>query len=146
MRYQRQKLPFTFYQRRGLSLFGSHRKMTIARVSHCDARVPVEINNFHRKNLDFRSVLRQAIVGHGTPGAGHSVLGQNVSGAGRHWGNISGAERRGAAGQWGRTSWGRTSWGRSSLGQYSWGRTSWGRRSVGQEVGNPQYVLFRQNH
>ena len=58
-------------------------------MSHCDAGVPVK---------------------------GHGLLGQEVSGeelrgagAGRHWGKIPGAERRGAGGQWGRTSWGRTS-------------------------------------
>ena len=58
----------------GLSLFGSHGKGTGARVSHCDAGVPVK---------------------------GHGLLGQEVSGAelrgaGRHWGKIPGAERRGA--------------------------------------------------
>ena len=53
---------------------------------------------------------------------------------------IPGAERRGAGGQWGRTSWGRTSWGRTSLGQNPWGRTSWGRRSVGQDVVGQNFV------
>ena len=46
MRFERQKLPFTCNQRGGLSLFGSHGKGTGARVSHCDARVPVEVKNF----------------------------------------------------------------------------------------------------
>ena len=39
----------------------------------------------------------------------HSVLGQDVTGAGRHWGNIPGAELRGSGGQWGRIFWGRKS-------------------------------------
>ena len=43
-----------------------------------------------------------------------------IRGAERLWGNIPGAECRGAVGQWGRTSWGRT-----SLGQNLWGRWSW---------------------
>ena len=33
------------------------------------------------------------------------------------WGNIPGAERRGAGRQWGRTSWGRRSVGQEGLGQ-----------------------------
>ena len=71
---------------------------------------------FTKKKLDLRSVPRQVNVGLGNPE--HSVLGQNISGAGRcgaelrgagrHWGNIPGAERSGAAGQWDRMSWGRT--------------------------------------
>ena len=46
MRFQRHKLPFTCNQRSGLSLFGSHGKGTGARVSHCDAGVPVEVKIF----------------------------------------------------------------------------------------------------
>ena len=46
MRFERQKLPLTCNQRGGLSLFGSHGKGTGPRVSHCDARVPVEVKNF----------------------------------------------------------------------------------------------------
>ena len=49
MRFQRQKGPFTCNQRRRTlpgSLLGSHGKGTGARVSHCDAGVPVEVKIF----------------------------------------------------------------------------------------------------
>ena len=53
MRFERQKLPLTCNQRRRtLQLFGSHGKGTGPRVSHCDARVPVEVKNFQsQKNF-----------------------------------------------------------------------------------------------
>ena len=132
MRFQRQKLPFTCNQRRRTLLFGSHGKGTGARVSHCDAGVPVKGHG----------LLGQEVSGAELRGAGRhwgkipgaERRGAERRGAGRHWGIIPGAERRGAGGQWGRTSWGRTSLGRTSLGQNPWGRTSWGRRSVGQDV------------
>ena len=122
----------------GLSLFGSHGKGTGARVSHCDAGVPVKGHG----------LLGQEVSGEELRGAGRhwgkipgaERRGAERRGAGRHWGIIPGAERRGAGGQWGRTSWGRTSWGRTSLGQNPWGRTSWGRRSVGQDVVGQNFV------
>ena len=46
MRFQRHKLRFTclhVIREGGLSLFGSHGNGTGARVSHCDAGVPVEV-------------------------------------------------------------------------------------------------------
>ena len=46
MRSQRQKRPLLVIREGGLSLFGSHGKGTGPRVSHCDARVPVEVKNF----------------------------------------------------------------------------------------------------
>ena len=45
-RSQRQKLPFACYQRRGLSLCGSHGKGARAGVSHCDTKVQIEVKNF----------------------------------------------------------------------------------------------------
>ena len=46
MRSQRQKCPLLVIREGELSLFGSHGKGTGPRVSHCDARVPVEVKNF----------------------------------------------------------------------------------------------------
>ena len=46
--------------------------------------------------LDFRSVLRHSVLGQNVSGAGRR--GAELRGAGRHWGNIPGAERRGAGG------------------------------------------------
>ena len=101
MRSQRQKLPLTCNQRR--------RTLPVRitwkgdRTTGVSLRVPVEVKNLVKKfflvpvQLHFRSVLR------------HSVLGQDVTGAGRHWGNIPGAELRGAGGQWGRKFWGKKS-------------------------------------
>ena len=52
MRFERQKLPLTCNQRRRtLQLFGSHGKGTGPRVSHCDARVPVEVKNFQSQKI-----------------------------------------------------------------------------------------------
>ena len=48
MLFQRQKLPLLVIREGGLSPFGSQGKGTGARVSHCDARVPVEAKNFSR--------------------------------------------------------------------------------------------------
>ena len=43
---QRQKLPLHVIREGRLSLFGSHGKGTGSRVSHCDARVQVEVKHF----------------------------------------------------------------------------------------------------
>ena len=107
MRSQRQKRPLLVIREGGLSLFGSHKKGTGARVSHCDARVPVEVKNFLSKTfflvpvqLDSRSVLGHSVLGQDVSGAGRH--GVELRGAGRHWGNIPGA-----GGQWGMRFWGR---------------------------------------
>ena len=52
-----------------------------------------------------------------------------TGGAGRHWGNIPGAERRGAGGQWDRRSVGQ-----DVVGQNVTGAISLGQNVVGQEV------------
>ena len=48
MRFQRQlrKAPLHVIREGGLSVLGSHGKGTGARVSHCDAGVPVEVKIF----------------------------------------------------------------------------------------------------
>ena len=65
-----------------------------------------------------------------------SDRGAELPGAGRHWGNILGAERRGEERRWAGCQWVRTSWGRTSLGQFPWGSRSVGQEVLGQEVGN----------
>ena len=89
----------------GLSLFGSHGKGIGARVSHCDAGVPVE--------------------GHGIPEA-------QSTGAGGRWGRASWGWTSLGQNPWGRTSWGRTSLGQNPWGKTSWGRRSVGQDVVGQ--------------
>ena len=69
--------------------------------------------------------------------SGAARRGTELRGAGRHWGNTPGEERRGAGGQLGRTSWGRT-----SLGQNLWGKWTvvMGQKVLGQQatrVDNP---------
>ena len=70
-------------------------------MSHCDARVPVEVKNFLSQKIFLSSGSAGFPVGSqarctraGRRGAGRH--GAELRGVGRHWGNIPGAERRGA--------------------------------------------------
>ena len=134
----------------GLSLFGSHGKGSGPRVSHCDARVQVEVKNFLSFFPSFRfSWISGQFFGTvywgrtsvGQDVMGQKVVGQEVSGAGR-----CGAELRGAGRHWGRTSLGQDVTGAISLGQDVVGQNfefvgqdvtgaiSLGQKVVGQEV------------
>ena len=82
---------------------------------------------------------------------GQDVVGQDVTGA------ISLRERRGAGGQWGRTSWGRRLVGQDVVGQNfvrqdvagakSLGQVVMGQKVLGQDVGHhfPQLALIDPN-
>ena len=81
-------------------------------MSHCDAGVPVEGHGLLGQEVSGAELRGAGRHWGKIPGAerrGAERRGAERRGAGRHWGIIPGAERRGAGGQWGRTSWGRTS-------------------------------------
>ena len=63
----------------GLSLFGSHGKGTGARVSHCDAGVPVKGHGLLGQNFVGLDVTGAKSLGQNV--VGQNVVGQDVTGA-----------------------------------------------------------------